>query len=344
MALDIYSTATLAGVIETVRPAVPSFWLGSFFRREIAFESEEIDFDQVTKYRKLAPYVMPTVAGRPQRTEGYTTKKFKPAYVKPLNIVNPRMTLERRPGEGFGGTLSPEQRYNAIVAQLVIDQRDMIERRWNKMAADAILDGSVTVSGPEYPTQVVDFGRKATHTVTLGAGSRWTDTGIKPLTDIEGWSTTVNQDSGYPVDTVIMGTAAWAAFQAATDTRALLDLRRGSDRLGGLDIVPGNGLPLQYKGTDGMRGFWVYNELYDIDESTTGTYMDNRDVLLVASGGVDGVRCFGAILDMDSLRAVPIFPKSYVENNPSARFVLSQSAPLMVPGRPDATLRARVVA
>jgi hypothetical protein len=114
--------------------------------------------------------------------------------------------------------------------------------------------------------------------------------------------------------------------------------------LGGLDILPGSGAPLQYKGTDGNRSFWVYSETYDTDETTTVAMMDSRDVLMVASDGLAGARCFGAILDMDLLRSQPIFSKSYTENNPSARMVLSQSAPLMVPGRPNATLKARVKA
>jgi hypothetical protein len=72
--------------------------------------------------------------------------------------------------------------------------------------------------------------------------------------------------------------------------------------------------------------------------------MDPRDVLMVATGGLDMARCFGAILDVDVLRADPIFTKSWVTEEPSRRNLLSQSAPLMVPGRPNATLRARVTA
>ena len=166
--------------------------------------------------------------------------------------------------------------------------RDQVERRWNWMAAQAMLNGTITLSGDEYPTTTVDFGRAAGHTITLASGSRWGDAGIMALDNLETWSTTVFNAVGYPVDVVIMGTTAWTAFRKDTDLRALNLLQQGADRLGGLDIVPGSGAPLQYKGSDGMRQFWVYSESYDTDETTSVAMMDPRDVLLVASAGIAG--------------------------------------------------------
>jgi hypothetical protein len=37
-----------------------------------------------------------------------------------------------------------------------------------------------------------------------------------------------------------------------------------------------------------------------------------------------------------------MFPKMWRENDPSAEFVMTQSAPLMVPLRPNSTFRIRV--
>jgi hypothetical protein len=343
MALDIYGTATLMGVVRTVRPSAPGFWL-NLFGRQFTFDTEEVDFDEVMVDRRIAPLVMPTVAGVPQRDRAITIRKYKPAYIKPLHTLNPRRTLERQAGEGFGGTMSPEQRAAALIGQYVQDQRDMIERRWEWMAARAVLDGSITLSSPTYPAATISFGRAAGHTVTLGSGSRWGESGIKALNNIETWATTVFQASGYPVTNVIMGTEAWAAFSADAEVRDLLKTFRGADKLGGLDIVPGSGTNIQYKGTDGSRDYWVYNDFYDADDGTATAMMSAKDVLLVNPAGLAGAKAFGAILDMDSLQAVPIFTKSYTENNPSARFILSQSAPLMIPGRPNASLKATVVA
>ena len=88
----------------------------------------------------------------------------------------------------------------------------------------------------------------------------------------------------------------------------------------------------------------MYRESYDISETQSVEIMDPRDVLLVAADGLGLVQAFGAILDVEVLQPLPIFTKSWVENEPSARKLLSQSSPLMIPSRPNATMRARVVA
>lgn len=342
MSINIYETQTLAGVIRNTKPSVPGFWM-NFATRQFNFATEEIHFDEVrVDNRRVAPYVMPTVAGKPQRDRGYETLKYKPAYVKIHHTIDPSRTLARTPGEAYGGALSPMQRQQALLAAYLRDQRDAIERRWNLMAAEVMLYGTLTVESEAYPRQVIDFGRNANHSIILAPGSRWGDSGIDPLDHLEEWGIRVQDDCNYPVDVVIMGTAAWTKFRKAQGLKDLLDIRRGAEKVGGLDITPGSGAPLQYKGSDGNRQFWVYRETYELDDDTTAEIMDPRDVLMVATGGLDMARCFGAILDVDVLRADPIFTKSWVTEEPSRRNLLSQSAPLMVPGRPNATLRARV--
>jgi hypothetical protein len=48
-----------------------------------------------------------------------------------------------------------------------------------------------------------------------------------------------------------------------------------------------------------------------------------------------GVQAFGAIMDEEVLIATEFYPSSWVEKNPSARFIMTQSAPLVVPTRPN---------
>lgn len=346
MTMDIYGTRFLAGLIETIPPEVNGFWL-NFFTRLFNFETEEIFFDKVRMDRRMAAFCMPTVEGRPQKERGFSTDRFKPAYVKPRDIVNPSRVIPRMPGESLNGQLSLQSRAERLIVSYMAEQRSMIDRRIDWMAARALLDGQVVVEGEDYPAITVDFGRKASHDATLGAGSRWGDAGVKPLDNLETWRGMVGDDSGFKADVQIFGSQAWKAFRQDTDLKALLDLRRGGglDQLGSLSILPGSGAPLEYKGNDGTCDYFVYNGKYDSpDADTQVAIMDPRDVLVVASAGVAGAQCYGAIMDMMSLQAVKYFPKSWVTENPSARHVMTQSAPLMVPGRPDATLRRRVVA
>ena len=66
---------------------------------------------------------------------------------------------------------------------------------------------------------------------------------------------------------------------------------------------------------------------------------------LALGQNVMGVKAFGAILDKKaSFQPLPIFPKMWDEDDPSATILMTQSAPLMVPINPNNTFRARVVA
>jgi hypothetical protein len=88
MPFDLYSTATLLGVVR-VQPVESSYWLDNFFGRQINFDTEEIMFDRVTSQRRLAPFVSPVVQGRVMRTRGYETRTFRPAYTKPMHVGTP---------------------------------------------------------------------------------------------------------------------------------------------------------------------------------------------------------------------------------------------------------------
>ena len=102
---------------------------------------------------------------------------------------------------------------------------------------------------------------------------------------------------------------------------------------------------MEYKGQIGAFNIYVYSDVYEDETGTMQPMMDPRDVLLEAEGGFDGVRAFGAIMDADAgLQALDIFPKMWKNPDPSVIYLLSQSAPLMIPSRPNCTLRARVVA
>ena len=49
--------------------------------------------------RRLAPFVSPLVAGKAERSRGYSTRSFTPAYVKPKHVVEPSKAMKRRAGE-----------------------------------------------------------------------------------------------------------------------------------------------------------------------------------------------------------------------------------------------------
>lgn len=342
MALQSYDTHTLQGVIRTLRPP-STFWLSLCFPNAINFDDEYIDFDVVDESRRLAPFVAPTAQGKPLLQKGYTTRRFRPAYIKPKDAVDPRRLFKRRAGEAYTGTLSPQARRNAIVADILQTHRNAHTRRQEWMGANAVINDLVEVTGPDYPTQVISFGRNANQTVFLTGTAQWSDPTSTPLRDLDRWGVQVQQSSTYAPTRVVMGTEAWDAFSAHPIVEKKLDTRRGSTSQ--LETAIGTFEAVQYKGTIGASlEVWTYNDLYEDDEGNVVPFMDPKKIVLLNPAGVQGARCFGAILDADA-GYVPteFFPKMFKENDPSVEFILTQSAPLPVPERPNAVLVAKVL-
>lgn len=339
--MNNYDTRTLIGVINQLRSPI-SFWL-QFFPKQINFTTMDIQFDMVSPHYRLAPFVAPNVQGRVMKRFGHTAKTFRPAYVKPKHPVDPSQGLARMAGEALAtGSLTPAQRIDAIVTENLQTQKDMIQRRWEWMAAKAIIDSAVTVAGDDYPTQTVLFGRDAALSTTLLTTARWSQAGTShPLVDLGASRKKVFDLSSAGITRLVFGTDAWDLFANHADVTPLLStLNRGSDTEYNRAIPEGT--PYEYRGKiSGQNGLGVlelytYSETYEDENGAMQPFMDSYTVVGVGPG-VQGVRCFGAIMDLDSMQAVDMFPKSWTEQDPSVRYVMTQSAPLMVPAQPNSS-------
>jgi len=210
MTIATLDTHQMLGVVSNI-PVVTPFWLNLAFPMVQTFDTEWIDFDTVDESKRLAPFVAPNVNGKVMTAEGFSTRRFKPAYVKPKDVVDPTRVIKRRAGEALGaGSLSPDQRRDAVIADILRVQRDMILRRLDWMACRAIVDGSVTVSGESYPSQTISFGRDGAQTITLSGATLWTAGTSTPLANLQTWYTQTQRLSSTPVRNLIFGTAAWA--------------------------------------------------------------------------------------------------------------------------------------
>ena len=342
MSIGTYDTHELLGVVRKVNP--PNlFWLNLCFNSEVTFDTEYIDFDIVDKGRRLAPFVSPMAQGKPVRQEGYMTRRFKPAYIKPKDNVDPRRLIKRMPGEAFGGDMSMEARRNAVIADITVTQRDMILRRLEWMAACAILDDQVVISGEDYPSVTVNFGRPTNQTLALLTTDAWDDASkLDVLDDLDDWMNRVQRASGYAPTKCIMGLDAWATFKGKAQVKEMRETRRGSTAV--METAIGNGESVQFRGTIGPLEIWTYAEIYEDNSGTAVDMMDSESLVLINPAGVQGVRCFGAIMDPKAgYRPAAIWPKNFYSEDPPAEFVMSQSAPLMVPTRPAAAMRVKVI-
>jgi len=340
--LNIFTTAFLNGVVDSLlRP--PSFLLDLFFPLVVNSEQEEIKFDVEDGKRRIAPFVHPLKEGKLVEDLGYQTKTFTPAYIKDKRVFDPSKALKRRAGERIGGETSNMDRARANVAVALEDQLEMLTRRLEVMAAEVLRTGKSTITGEGYPSVVVDFGRAVGHTVTLGAGSKWGDAGVKPLNNLEDWALTVAQASGATVTDVVFTVGAWRKFRENTEAQNAIDTQLG--QLANFQIPIASIEGLEFKGTIGGKRLWVYTGWY-VDPQTGSEVAIIQDgwVILVAANGLLGTRHYGAIRDEEAgFQAREFFSKSWITPDPAIRYLLTQSAPLIVPYRPNASMAVQVI-
>lgn len=348
--MNPFDLITLLAVLR-VQKSITPFW-GRWFPSVITFETESIAFDQVSDdYRRVAPFVAPNVQGRVQRQKGFQTVAYSPAYVKPMDVVRPNQAFKRSAGESLiTGSMTPQQRIDATVANLLATQRIKIENRIEWMRAKAIIDGKVTIEGRDYPKVTIDFNRDASLTSVLLGAARWSDasaTHASMIKDLTGMRKKSNDLSGAVIRDYVFGTEAWALFAAKIDPAKIQNNTiRGSEGtvsayLDGIEGVEFAGTIAGLNGAGSMN-LWVYSQKV-IDEET-GSLLDILDVNTVVgvADQVSGTDCYGAIEDLGSLQAIEMFPKMWAEENPSRMMLMTQSAPLPVPAYPNATFSIKV--
>jgi hypothetical protein len=338
--MDIFETTTLTRVVAYLPVDAITFLVDRYFTDEQRSQVEEIRFDVQVGKRRIAPFVSPLVQGKIVEELGYKTNLFKPAYVKPKTVFDVNRPFKRAIGENIGGTMSPQERMDRAVAATLLDHIQMIQRRMEVMASEVIRTGKITVSGELYPTQVVDFGRDSSLTVVLGSGSKWSDAGIKPLDNLDTWAGRILTQSGSsPVD-VIMGPDVWAVFRSDADVLKQLDRFRGTVVLDVSDKTPQGA---QFKGQINMYNFWTYAGTY-VDENDATQQLWPAGTVAMLGPQLEGVRAYGAIRDERAgFMPLPYYPTSWLENDPPLRYLMTQSAPLLVPYRPNASLAATVL-
>ena len=349
---NIYDTRTLMGVLRDNDSMQPpeSYWLDLCFPNQVNFDDEYVDFSRLAGQRKIAPLVVPTAQGKPIYSAAEARSRFKPAYVKPKDPITATRMIRRAAGLGEldvdGVGLSPQARYNAIVADIMREHRWAIERRWEWLACQAVTEGKVILEDEAYPRTLVDFQRDPDHSITLGAGARWGDAGVSILRSIESMTQLVRKAKfGGPANRLTIGADVWDVMRDDDELREAMNNNYRGNRDTNINLGVRDGLDVEFVGNiSGTLPVYVYSDYYQDYDGTVIEMMNSKDVVITGNN-VNGVRAFGAIQDKAaSWQPLSIFPKMWDQEDPSATFIMNQSAPLMVPVNPNATAKARVIA
>ena len=330
-----FETVTLLGVKQRQKP-FEAFFKRMFFGTELFSETEKVAIDELVPNLRLVPFVSPIVAGTVRRQDGSRTTSYQPPYMKPLDLVSPKQMMKRLPGEALNGKMSPAARLNATVAQLLKDQEEAMVRTEEKMCVDAVLTGKFVIEGSEeHEAMEVDYGRNAANNITLIGPERWSQLDKETTDMAQIIEELADLSSGIP-DLIIYDKKAYSEFASFKSVKAGLDTKVANGN-SELMLAPEIKKVVQYKGRFGQYDIWVYNGEYEKDGGERQRLMPEYGMVMGPSV-YDGVMAYGAIQDVeagdDGVARAKRWPKVWVNKNPSARYLMTQSAPL--PIMPDA--------
>lgn len=339
----VYGTNDLIGVIEPLRQQqAPNFLLQLLCPNVDMQETTDIFLDKIDTDLRIAPFVSPAAKTKARKKIGYSTSVFRPAYIKILDQLRPSDLTKRLAGEPLGGSLTAEERAQAKIGEIIASHRVAVNRRKEVMAAELAQNMSLTISGEDYEAVTVNYGRAGSMRKILAGVSRWSESGVSPVDSFEGMLNEYAELNGTAPSDTVMTADAWKLFVGDPKLDRILDRQLGQDPaidLGFTITTPGRPL---FKGRLGSTNIWVYNDTYRDAQDAVQTLLPPMSVLITSRAAVDGWQAHGLVEDFDALSPLDIFTKTWKEKDPSALSILSQTAPLLVPKRPDAVLFATV--
>ncbi len=348
--MDIFTTNTLVGLVPNLLTS-QNFLLDRFFPNIVNSETEFVAIDVDVGLRRMAPFCSPLVEGKMVESRRYQTNTFKPAYIKDKRAPDLRKPIRRQIGERIGGEYTAAEREMINLQFEMEDQIDIVNRRMEWMAANALASATITVTGEGFPTTVIDFGRNPNLTIALSGASLWPTavaagaTNNLPSQNIEQWQTDILKASGANAIDIIFTPSAWNAFRLDTTIKdnaiVFPNMSPFENRIDAGARISKGGV---YKGRWGQFDLWLYNDWYIDPITGVETAMIPDGMLIMSGPDLMGTRAFGAILDPAfNYGPMSYAPKTWIQQDPAQRFLLLQSSPLVIPSRVNAALCAMVV-
>jgi hypothetical protein len=347
----VYDTNVLIQVVPNLKRAT-SFLLDRFFPNIVASDNEYVSIDVDVGKRRMSPFVSPLVEGKLVEQRRMQTNSIKPAYIKDKRAPDLRKPTRRMIGERIGGELTGAEREMANLEFEMTDQVDMLTRRLEWMAAQALLTGTVKIEGEGFAAQLVDFGRDASLTANLSGNAMW---GVSanfnaegrdpvPVKTIEAWQRNILKKSGAQVTDIVFTSSSFEAFLNAEGVQGAIYYPKLGE---GQNVInPGAqiGRGAVWKGRWGQYDLWLYNEWY-VDENNVEKPMLPDGTVVMSGPDMLGTRAFGMILDPAfNFQSLPFAPKTWVEDDPPQRMLMMQCSPIVIPSRVNAACAGSVCA
>lgn len=230
MAIDMFDTRTMLGMVKEGEKNATTFFRDRYFSNRPTYSTAKIDIDVVGMgNRKLAPFVHPKVGGVVIDREGYKTESYEAPEVSPMRVTTAEYMLKRSPGETLYSAKSPNER---AAEQLGADLRELdeiITRREEAMCADALFNGQVTVSGEGYDEVIKYWPTTTADQPNTTLTTLWSATGVDAndvMKDIRDVRRSMIKKCGITPTEIICGTDVVDKLVEILSTAGALDTRR----------------------------------------------------------------------------------------------------------------------
>ena len=338
---SIYEPRTMGKVI-TRMPQTNTFLRDTFFKHVETFATKSVDVDFKKGSRKIAPYVHRKIGGKTIPNSGYQTKSYTPPLLAPNKVTTIDSLLTRMAGENPYSGKTPAERAVAKMAQDFSELNEMIVRRVELMCAQAIFNGKIEVVG-EGVNEEIDFGFSNKETIST-ATKKWSNAASNPLADLKRWHKQVQKTGFVNCNICIMSDDVADAFINHEKIQKLLDTKNYN-----LAVINPKQLPngVTYVGTINELGLdiYTYNEWYlddwtDAEKPTEKPLVPQGTLALLSTNANYSVN-YGAITLLDERTGQfntvegQVVPDTWVERNPSRRFLQLNSSPLPIPHEVD---------
>jgi hypothetical protein len=188
----------------------------------------------------------------------------------------------------------------------------------------------------------IDFGFDDSQLPVLSGSALWSDADADPIAQMRAWRRERVQAGGIAPNVAVMGSDAVDAFINNAKVQKALDLSRMERGIVNPEVLP-KGVTYWGYIPEIATDIYSYDEWYIDDETGDEKAMVDPKGLIYGSNQAKAKRVYGAIKDLKALYATKIFAKSWEEEDPSVRYLLMQSAPLVVPVEVDAFMSAKVL-
>jgi len=348
-----FEPRTMGEVVKRM-PPVHTFFKTTFFKNVKTFVTRSVDVDFKKGNRALAPFVHPRIGGKTMPNSGFQTKTYTPPHIAPDKITTVDDLISRMAGENIYSGQTPAQRAIKKMAEDFAELNEMITRREEWMASQALILGKIPIIGEGFDNEAIDFGFTNKETIS-SAAQKWSAATADPIADLKRWRKQVQKTGFVNCNVCVMADNVASAFINNAKVKELLDIKAYD-----LAVIKPRELPngVTYIGTINGMGLdiytyteWFLDDWTDPAKPEQKPLVPDNTVILLSTSATYSMY-YGAVTILDGKGgAAETFktvegarvPDTWTARKPARRFLQLNSQPLPVPHEVDSWFVAVVM-